>query len=126
MRQGECIAYHHALEDVGLVVDVVEDVYHTQSALWERPNQRDEKSSYTHPKPVRKSSHRQRHHEDRCNVRHQHNETLGGEQIKEEPHDPHPEADSRGAEVGESVRKDGEDHANEEEVGEAGSGSWIT
>src|SRR2546423_11900900 len=81
--------------------------------------QRHEKSSDTHPKPVRKSRHRQRHHEDRCNVRHQHNETLGGEQIKKEPHDPRPEADSRGAEIGEPVRNDGEDDTDEEEVWEA-------
>jgi hypothetical protein len=107
--------HHHALKDVGLIIDVVEHVFpkHIQ-----RPQGHHE-AAHTHPQPVDKRRHGQCHDEDGRDIRHEHDKAFGGQQIQKQPQDPRPEANGRRPEVGEPVRDDGEGEADEEEVGEA-------
>ena len=73
------MTYHHALKDIGLVVDVMEDIFpeNIQCPQWYH------KSTDTHPQPVRKRRHSQRDDKDRCDARHKHDEAFGSEEVKE-------------------------------------------
>ncbi len=105
---------HHALKDIGLIVDVVEDVFpeHIQSAHG------DEEAVYAHPETVGESGDCEGDYEDRENGTDEDDERFGGDEVEEEPEDPDPEGVRCVVEVGEPVFNDGEEDGNEEEVGE--------
>ena len=107
---------HHALEDVGLVVDVVEDV---APEGVERVRGHEEATG-AHPEAVGEGGAGERDDEDGDQRADEHDERLGRDEVEEEPHDPGEEGFGRGAEVGEPVGDDGEEHGDQEEVGDAG------
>lgn len=74
---------HHPLEDVGLVVDVMENVLpeHVEDG-W-----RNEEASNTHPETVCKRRESQSNDEVGEEGGHQDDKRFGGEKVKEEPHD---------------------------------------
>lgn len=93
---GSELVDHHALEDVRLVVNVVEDV----APEGIEGLRRYEETSSAHPKTVGKGGGGQCNDEDGHDRADQDDEGLGSEQIEEEPHDPGEESLRGGAEVG--------------------------
>lgn len=87
---------HHSLENVGLVIDVVEDVAPegVQRLGWH------EEASSAHPQAVGEGGGGQGDDEDGHDGADQHDERLGGQQVEEQPHDPSEEGIGCGAEVG--------------------------
>lgn len=101
---------HHALEDVGLVVDVVEHV------LPERveDGRRHEEPADAHPQAVGERDKRQGDDEVREERRHEHDERLGRDEVQEEPHHPGEEGGCVRAEVGQPVRDDREEDRDDD------------
>ena len=95
---------HHALEDVRLVVDVVEDI----APEWVEGVRWHKETTGTHPKPVGECSSSKSNDEDWDERTDKHDQGLSGDEIEEEPHHPCEEGLSRWSEVGEPVSDHGE------------------
>ena len=107
---------HHALEDVTLVVNVVEDVSPENVELlwWHK------ETTSAHPQTVCKGSTGQSDDEDRYQGGDENDQRLGGDQIEEQPHDPSPESLCFRTEVAEPITDDREENGDDEEVWNTG------
>lgn len=101
---------HHALEDVGLVVNVVEHV----APEWVEGLRWHEETSGAHPQAVGKGGSGQSDDEDRNDRADQDDKRLSSEQIEEEPHDPGEESRCSGAEVRQPVCDNREEDGDQE------------
>jgi len=103
---------HHALEDVGLVVDVVENIAPegVEGLRW------DEETTSAHPQAVGERGGGQCDDEDGDNGADQDDERLSGEQVEEKPHHPGEESSRSGAEVRQPVCDNREEDGDQEEV----------
>jgi hypothetical protein len=104
---------HHPLKDVLLIVPVVEHVFvkHVQD------RRRDHEPVDRHPQAVGERHERERDDERGEQAGHEDYQAFSREQVEEEPHHPGEEGLCGRLEVGEPVGDDGEEHADEEEVG---------
>jgi len=103
---------HHTLKDVALVVDVVEDVA-PEGVQVSRANH---ETHSAHPETVGKGSGSQSNDKDRNDTGDEDDKGLSGNQVEEEPHDPHPEASSCAAEVTKPVHDNAEEQGDDEEI----------
>lgn len=109
------LVHHHALEDVRLVVDVVEDVL--PENIQER--HRDQEPSDAHPKAVRKSGQGEGDDEVREDAGDEDHERLGSDKVEKEPHDPGEESAGCRLHVDQPVRYHREQQADEEQERQA-------
>ena len=103
---------HHALEDIALVINVVKHVA-PEGVQVSRANH---ETHCAHPETVGEGGGGKSDDEDRTDTGDEDNKRLGGNQVKEEPHDPHPEASSRAAEVTKPVHDNAEEQSDDEEI----------
>ena len=105
---------HHTLKDIGLIVDVVEDVFpeNIQSAHW------NEEAVHAHPKTVGESGDCEGDYEDGEDGTDEDDEGFGSDEVEEEPEHPDPEGVRCVVEISEPVFDEGEEDGDEEEIGE--------
>lgn len=103
---------HHALKNVALVVDVMEHVAPEGIEV----GGTDHEAHSTHPKTVGESSGGESNNEDGNKAGDEDNKRLGSDQVKEEPHNPSPEAASGVAEVAEPVDDNAEEERDDEQI----------
>lgn len=96
------LVYHHPLEDVGLVVDIVENV----SPEGVEDLLGNQESADAHPQTVRKGDYGKGDDEIREDGCHEDNEGFGGDEVEEDPHDEGEEGGRGRLEVGEPVGDD--------------------
>lgn len=101
---------HHSLEDIGLVVDIVEDV----SPEGIEDLLRNQEAPDAHPQAVCEGYNGESDDEVREDGCYEHDEGLGGDEIEEDPHDKGEEGGCGGLEVGEPVRDDGEEGGDDD------------
>ena len=105
---------HHALKDVGLIIDIVKNVFpeNIQCA------HRNKEAVHAHPEPISESRDCEGDYEDRENRTDENDEGFCGDEIEEEPEHPDPEGVRCVVEISEPVCHDGEEHGDEEEIRE--------
>lgn len=106
---------HHALEDVGLVIDVVEDV----SPEVVENSHGNQETVNAHPETVGKGGDSKSDNEDVENGRDENNQGLGSDEVQEKPSNPLEEAGSARTEVGQPIFDDREDNGDQEEERQA-------
>lgn len=96
---------HHSLEDIGLVVDIMEDVSpeRVEDLL------RNQEPADTHPEAVCEGHDGQGDDEVRKDGGDEDDERFCGDKVEEDPHDEGEEGCGGGLEVGEPVGDDGEE-----------------